>query len=72
MRMLQNMGWKYGQALGKNKEGYVAPITFDVKVGRSGLSTAEEAPSTPMANYYSKKMPKKRLQPVGNIDGMYQ
>ena len=42
MRMLQKMGWRQGQPLGKNNAGYIAPIPVDVKVGRAGLMASEE------------------------------
>ena len=37
MKLLQKMGWKPGQVIGKRGEGYVEPIAVTVKVDRRGL-----------------------------------
>lgn len=76
MRMLKSMGWKQGTALGKNREGYVAPVTFDVKVGRSGLASQEEQPQRGRGLYGNNSfqrsnLPKKKLAPVNNIGGKH-
>lgn len=42
MLLLQKMGWKHGEGLGKNKEGNVEPLQLDVKVDRKGLVTQGE------------------------------
>jgi hypothetical protein len=39
-RMLQMMGWRNGQGLGKNKQGIVAPINAEVRVQGAGLGAA--------------------------------
>ena len=36
MLLLQKMGWKEGEGLGRNKEGNKEPIKLDVKVDRKG------------------------------------
>ena len=36
MCLLQKMGWKYGEGLGKNSEGRIAPIGVELKVDRKG------------------------------------
>ena len=36
MLLLQKMGWKHGEGLGKNNEGRVDPLMLDVKVDRKG------------------------------------
>lgn len=69
--MMQNMGWKQGTPLGKNNEGYVAPISFDVKVGRAGLSSYEEQPMKGGGGGFNNHLPKKRLTNVQNVDGMF-
>ena len=72
MRMLQNMGWKQGTPLGRNNEGYVAPITFDVKVGRGGLTSCEEKPAAGARGFggSGNHLPKKRLSAIPNVAGM--
>ena len=36
MALLQKMGWKMGEGLGKNNEGQKLPLMLDVKVDRKG------------------------------------
>lgn len=36
MHLLQKMGWKQGEGLGKNKEGSTLPLMLDVKTDRKG------------------------------------
>ena len=36
MFLLQKMGWKQGEGLGKNSEGPVEPLMLDVKMDRKG------------------------------------
>lgn len=69
MQMMQNMGWKQGTPLGKSQEGYVAPIAFDVKVGRSGLASNDEQPTK--GGGISNHLPKKRLGAVQNVNGKH-
>ena len=42
MKLLQKMGWKPGQVIGKRGEGYAEPITLTVKIDRKGLSAGKE------------------------------
>lgn len=42
--LLQKMGWKEGEGLGKNKSGSLTPLVLDVKMDRKGLVTQEEVP----------------------------
>ncbi|BFZ24830.1 hypothetical protein BsWGS_27869 [Bradybaena similaris] len=44
MFLLQKMGWKQGEGLGKNNEGSKVPLMLDIKVDRRGLTTAAENP----------------------------
>ncbi|XP_029450286.1 G patch domain-containing protein 11 [Rhinatrema bivittatum] len=39
--LLQKMGYKTGQALGKNRDGIVEPIPLTIKTGRSGIGHEE-------------------------------
>ena len=76
MRMLRNMGWEQGTPLGKSREGYVAPIVFDVKVGRSGLASHEEQPQRGRGLYgnnsfQSNYLPKKKMAPVVSDQGQF-
>ncbi|KAK3098793.1 hypothetical protein FSP39_023165 [Pinctada imbricata] len=44
MALLQKMGWKEGEGLGKNNEGSLEPLSLDFKTDRKGLtSTGENA-----------------------------
>ncbi|XP_046849083.1 serine/arginine repetitive matrix protein 2-like isoform X2 [Xenia sp. Carnegie-2017] len=43
MRLLQKMGWKPGQVIGKRGEGSYEPIALDVKTDRKGLVSSTEA-----------------------------
>lgn len=36
MALLQKMGWKQGEGLGKNNEGSVEPLALDFKMDRRG------------------------------------
>lgn len=42
MFLLQKMGWKPGDGLGKDNEGNKEPLLLDVKMDRKGLSTSSE------------------------------
>lgn len=37
MALLQKMGWKQGEGLGKNNEGSVEPLALDFKTDRRGM-----------------------------------
>ncbi|CAG7824665.1 unnamed protein product [Allacma fusca] len=39
MHLLQKMGWRPGEGLGKNKEGTTQPLALDVKTDKKGLSS---------------------------------
>ena len=72
MRMMKSMGWKQGTPLGKTNEGSVAPIVFDVKVGRGGLTSNEEQPQGGRGGsggYGYGHLPKKKMAPVQNVAG---
>jgi protein SON len=38
MKLLQKMGWRPGEGLGKNKEGGLEPLNLDVKMDKKGKS----------------------------------
>ncbi|XP_071446788.1 uro-adherence factor A-like isoform X1 [Hetaerina americana] len=42
MLLLQKMGWRPGEGLGKNKEGVLEPLRLDVKTDKRGLVSQEE------------------------------
>ena len=63
MKMLENMGWKQGEALGKSKEGFVNPISIDLKVGRQGLYAQDEIPKFPQ-QYNTPQNMGRMMQPV--------
>lgn len=42
MHLLQKMGWKPGEGLGKNNEGQLEPLALDVKTDKKGLTAAVE------------------------------
>ncbi|XP_076445441.1 uncharacterized protein LOC143283167 isoform X2 [Babylonia areolata] len=49
MFLLQKMGWKPGDGLGKDNEGNKEPLMLDIKMDRKGLSTSQDhRPPTPM------------------------
>ncbi|RZF37952.1 hypothetical protein LSTR_LSTR005452 [Laodelphax striatellus] len=48
MTLLQKMGWKPGEGLGKNKEGALEPLLLKVKMDKKGLVAEEESDHTRM------------------------
>lgn len=49
LHLLQKMGWKPGEGLGKNKEGALEPLALDVKTDKKGLTSTGDkgGPSLP-------------------------
>lgn len=41
-KLLEKMGWKEGEGLGKTRNGLVEPINPDIRVNRQGLSSNED------------------------------
>lgn len=41
-RLLEKMGWKEGEPLGKSQKGALEPINPDIRVNRQGLSSHED------------------------------
>lgn len=42
MHLLQKMGWKPGEGLGKEKNGSLQPLLLEVKLDKKGLVSEEE------------------------------
>lgn len=58
MHLLQKMGWKPGEGLGKEKNGSLQPLLLEVKLDKKGLVAEEEVHSKQYSifNSYSLKM----------------
>lgn len=41
-QLLAKMGYKAGEGIGKDRQGRAAPISLDLKAGRTGLGVDEE------------------------------
>ncbi|XP_065057824.1 protein SON-like isoform X2 [Rhopilema esculentum] len=63
LRLLQKMGWTYGQPLGKNRAGFVNPLFFEIRTDRRGLTTAEDNVQTLKA--------KRKGPPVVDVKGKH-
>lgn len=46
MHLLQKMGWKPGEGLGKEKNGSLQPLLLEVKLDKKGLVAEEEVKLT--------------------------
>lgn len=44
MHLLQKMGWKPGEGLGKEKNGSLQPLLLEIKLDKKGLVAEEEVP----------------------------
>jgi len=44
MALLQKMGWRPGEGLGKNKEGALEPLQLEVKLDKRGLVSEQDIP----------------------------
>lgn len=42
MHLLQKMGWRPGEGLGKEKNGSLQPLLLEVKLDKKGLLAVEE------------------------------
>ncbi|CAG0891329.1 unnamed protein product [Cyprideis torosa] len=42
-RMMEKMGWRPGEGLGKQRDGPIEPLTLDIKLDKSGVMAEEEA-----------------------------
>lgn len=60
-KMLQKMGWKEGEGLGKEEKGLATPLWVDPREGRSGLFSAQSGesrpvrPATELEDYFNPK-----------------
>jgi len=63
LRLLQKMGWTHGQPLGKNRAGFVNPLSFEIRTDRRGLSTADETVNA--------LKPKRKGPPVVDVQGKH-
>lgn len=52
-KMLQKMGWKEGEGLGKEEKGLATPLWCDPREGRAGLFSAESGEVRPKKTYES-------------------
>ena len=41
-KLLEKMGWRQGEGLGRRKEGTIAPLALDIKTDRKGLVSNED------------------------------
>ncbi|PSN55329.1 hypothetical protein C0J52_01778 [Blattella germanica] len=48
MALLQKMGWRPGEGLGKNKEGTLEPLKLEIKMDKKGLVSQEELGRRPV------------------------
>lgn len=48
MHLLQKMGWKPGEGLGKEKRGTLEPLLLEVKLDKKGLVANEEQKKKPV------------------------
>ncbi|XP_048459080.1 protein SON isoform X2 [Rhincodon typus] len=53
--LMQKMGWRQGEGLGKNKNGPVEPIVVDFKIDRKGLVAEGEKTHKKPANFATMK-----------------
>lgn len=47
MTLLQKMGWRPGEGLGKNKEGSLEPLLLQVKLDKKGLVSDQDVGTVP-------------------------
>lgn len=50
MALLQKMGWRPGEGLGKNKEGTLEPLQLEVKLDKKGLVSDQDVGVRPGKN----------------------
>lgn len=48
MHLLQKMGWKPGEGLGKEKTGTLEPLLLEVKLDKKGIVAKEEQKKKPV------------------------
>lgn len=62
------MGWKIGQAIGRQQDGVLEPVVVDVRFGRQGLCTKEEKKKLNLG-VSARPTAAKKTHPVTNING---
>lgn len=65
MALLQKMGWRPGEGLGKNKEGTLEPLQLEVKLDKRGLVSEQDFGEK------GSKMTKPVLPAVKTLEGKY-
>ncbi|XP_058790256.1 protein Son isoform X2 [Phymastichus coffea] len=66
MALLQKMGWKPGEGLGKNKEGTLEPLQLEVKLDKRGLVSDQDIVAPRMGRTSRSSAPT-----VKNLDGKH-
>ncbi|XP_001952647.1 protein SON isoform X1 [Acyrthosiphon pisum] len=66
IHLLQKMGWKPGEGLGKNQSGSLEPLLLDVKMDKRGLVAEEELQGSRI-----KRFSKKATLPVLSLEGKH-
>lgn len=51
MHLLQKMGWRPGEGLGKEKNGSLQPLLLEVKLDKRGLVADEEVGSIEFSHF---------------------
>ncbi|XP_014254613.1 protein SON isoform X2 [Cimex lectularius] len=67
MSLLQKMGWRPGEGLGKNNEGTLEPLKLQVKMDKRGLVCAEELPKKQRVLQPPIKPPNTKNGNTGNV-----
>lgn len=62
MHLLQKMGWRPGEGLGKEKTGTLEPLLLEVKLDKKGLVATEEQ---------KKKQVKQKQKPTSSLQGKH-
>ncbi|VVC33096.1 G-patch domain,Double-stranded RNA-binding domain [Cinara cedri] len=66
IHLLQKMGWKPGEGLGKNQSGSLEPLLLDVKMDKRGLVAEEE-----LQGNRTKRFSKKPAPAVMSLEGKH-
>ncbi|XP_016839364.1 protein SON [Nasonia vitripennis] len=66
MALLQKMGWRPGEGLGKNKEGTLVPLQLEVKLDKRGLVSNEDVGAAKLG-----KIPKSAVPAVKTLEGKH-
>ena len=64
MALLQKMGWKPGEGLGKNKEGTLEPLRLEVKLDKKGLVSDQDIGAAKLGRH-----PKHSIPNVKTLEG---